>query len=59
VCFDVGNLPAQTVVDELFDKGIVASRTPYKASFARLCPSLLTLEGDVEATLKAVATLTA
>lgn len=59
VCFDVANLPAQTVVDKLLDKGIVASQTPYKASFARLCPSLLTLESDVEATLKAVATLTA
>jgi selenocysteine lyase/cysteine desulfurase len=58
VCFDVGSLPAQAVVDKLFDKGIVASRTPYKASFARLCPSLLTLESDVERTLQAVATLT-
>jgi hypothetical protein len=48
VCLDVGNLPAQTVVGKLFEKGIVASRTPYKASFA----SLLTLEGDVDATLK-------
>lgn len=58
VCFDVGRVPPQTVVDKLFDRGVVASRTPYKASYARLCPSLLTLEGDVEATLKAVATLT-
>jgi len=57
VCFDVGNLPAQAVVDKLFDKGIVASRTPYKASFARLCPSLLTLESDVEATLRTVTAL--
>jgi selenocysteine lyase/cysteine desulfurase len=59
ICFDVGSLPAQAVVDKLFDEGIVASRAPYKASFARLCPSLLTLESDVETTLKAVATLTA
>jgi isopenicillin-N epimerase len=57
VCFDVGSLPPQTVVDRLFEKNIVASRTPYKSSYARLCPSLLTLESDVEATLNAVATL--
>jgi isopenicillin-N epimerase len=57
VCFDVGHLPPQTVVDRLFEKRIVASRTAYKSSYARLCPSLLTLEDDVEATLRAVATL--
>ena len=57
VCFDVGNLPPQAVVDRLFEKRIVASRTPYKSSYARLCPSLLTLEDDVEATLRAVASL--
>jgi isopenicillin-N epimerase len=58
VCFDVGTLPPQTVVDRLFEKGIVASRTPYKASYARLCPGLLTLEEDIESTLRAVAALT-
>jgi selenocysteine lyase/cysteine desulfurase len=57
VCFDVGNLPPQTVVDRLFEQRIVASRTPYKSSYARLCPSLLTLESDVEETLRAVAAL--
>jgi isopenicillin-N epimerase len=57
VCFDVGNLSAQTVVDRLFDMGIVASRTPYKASCARLCPSLLTLERDVERTINAIRAL--
>jgi selenocysteine lyase/cysteine desulfurase len=57
VCFNVGDLPAQAVVDRLFEKQIVASATPYKASYPRLCPSLLTLEGDVDRTLEAVHSL--
>jgi len=57
VCFNVVDLPAQAVVDRLFEKQIVASATPYKASYARLCPSLLTLEGDVDRTVEAVHTL--
>jgi isopenicillin-N epimerase len=31
VCLTSRALPAQTVDDKLFDRGIVASRTPYKA----------------------------
>ena len=57
VCFDIEGTSPQIVVDRLLEKGIVAGRTPYKDSSARLCPSLLTLETDVEATIKAVATL--
>jgi len=59
VCFDVGNLTSQTVVDKLFDKGIVASRTPFKASFARLCLVCSHSESDVGNNSKRVAALTA
>ena len=53
-CFMVGSLPAQTVVDKLFEKKIVGSVTPYKASFARLTPGLMNSEAEVDQALDAV-----
>lgn len=56
-CFMVGNLPAQTVADRLLKKQIVASTTPYKASYARLTPGLLNSEAEVDQALAAVRAL--
>ena len=53
-CFMIGSLPAQTVIDKLFEKSIVGSVTPYKASYARLTPGLMNSEAEVERALEAV-----
>ena len=57
VCFDINGMPAEKVVAVLAEKGVIASRTPYRRQHARLCPSLLTLGSDVERTLAAVRSL--
>jgi hypothetical protein len=44
-------------VAALADKGIIASRTPYRRQYARLCAGLLTPGDDVERTLAAVRAL--
>ena len=57
VCFDVNGMSAEKVVAALAAKDIIASRTPYRRQYARLCPSLLTLDADIERTLAAVRSL--
>lgn len=54
VCFDVDGMAPDKVVAGLADCGVLASRTPYRAPCARLCPGLLTPGNDVESTLEAV-----
>jgi isopenicillin-N epimerase len=56
VCFDVEGMTPDKVVAGLADKGVLASRTPYRSQYARLCPGLLTPGTDVEKTLEAVRT---
>jgi len=57
VCFEVQGLSAEAVVTALGDKGIIASRTPYRRQYARLCPSLLTSPDDVDHSLAAIRAL--
>jgi hypothetical protein len=45
------------VVERLARKQIVASTSPYAVSYARLAPSLLNDEAEVEACLREVAEL--
>jgi selenocysteine lyase/cysteine desulfurase len=59
VCFDVKGMGPIPVVQKLMQKKIVASVTPYATLYARLSPSLLTSAEDVDATLEAVAGLSA
>lgn len=54
VCFDVEGMTPERVVAALGDKGVIASRTPYRRQYARLCPGLLTAGDDVARTLAAV-----
>ena len=54
VCFDVAGVRPQDVVTRLRERGVVASTTPYRTIHARLSPGLLTLDADVEKTLRAV-----
>lgn len=57
VCFDVEGMAPDKVVAGLADRGVLASRTPYRKPYARLCPGLLTPGLDVERTLDAVRAL--
>jgi 4-aminobutyrate aminotransferase-like enzyme len=42
------------VVARLLERNIVASTAPYKANYARLAPSLVNDEAEVETALRAV-----
>jgi isopenicillin-N epimerase len=57
VCFDVEGKAPDAVVARLGERGVLASRTPYRKPYARLCPGLLTPGLDVERTLDAVRAL--
>jgi isopenicillin-N epimerase len=56
VCFDVAGMSPYQAVERLHERDIVASVAPsfYSPLHARLAPSLLTLEADVERTMAAV-----
>lgn len=57
ICFDVDGHTPPEVVAHLHEQGIVASTTPYRESYARLAPSLVNTEDEVERTVAAVAEL--
>jgi selenocysteine lyase/cysteine desulfurase len=59
ICFDVDGLTPRQVERRLREKDIVASVTPsfYTPPHARVAPSLLTVEQDLEATLRAIRSL--
>ena len=57
VCFEVAELPPEQVVARLYERGIVASVTPYATRYARLAPSLLTSPEEVDKTLREVGNL--
>jgi isopenicillin-N epimerase len=59
ICFEVDGLTPKQVVERLLANDIVASTTPdfYVPPYARLAPSLLTLETDVDRAVAAVAAL--
>lgn len=52
VCFEIDGLSTKQVIDRLLEKRIIGSVAPYVSHYARLAPSLLTDEDDVEAALK-------
>ncbi len=56
-CFDVNGLTPKEVVAALSNKGIVASTTPYKVSYARLTPGILNTPDEITTALAAVAAL--
>jgi selenocysteine lyase/cysteine desulfurase len=57
ICFDVDGYAPAEVVTHLRERGIVASTTPYRESYARLAPSLLNDEAEVDHTVDAIAAL--
>jgi isopenicillin-N epimerase len=54
VCFDVAGMEPDEVVDRLQDRGVIASRTPYRPTHARLTPGLLNTAQEIETVLAAV-----
>jgi selenocysteine lyase/cysteine desulfurase len=54
VAFEVQGLGPDDVVKRLLARNIVASTSPYRASYARLAPSLLNDPTEVDAALRAV-----
>jgi selenocysteine lyase/cysteine desulfurase len=54
VCFEVDGLTPEQVVRKLAARSIVASISPYEVSYARLAPSLLVDESDVDACLREI-----
>jgi selenocysteine lyase/cysteine desulfurase len=54
VCFEVGGLSPEGVVERLRQRGIVGSVTPYAAHYARLAPGLLNSPEEVDRVIKAV-----
>jgi selenocysteine lyase/cysteine desulfurase len=57
VCVDVRGMPPANAVIELRERGIVSSATPYRQSYLRLGPSIVTSPEDVDAAVAAVAEL--
>jgi len=59
IAFEVAGLSPSQVVDGLRQRRIIASVTPgfYRPSLARVAPSLLTTESDVQRTVQAIAAL--
>ena len=54
VAFEVTGMAHDKVVARLLERNIVASTAPYKANYARLAPSLVNDEAEVETALRAV-----
>lgn len=54
ICFEVDGLTPRAVVERLLERKVIASSSPYKVSYARLAPSLVNNERDVDRALGAV-----
>ena len=54
ICFDVQGQTAAETVRKLLDRNVIASSSPYKISHARLAPSLVNDEREVETAVRAV-----
>jgi len=54
ICFEVDGQTQTETVTKLLARKVVASTSPYKVSYARLAPSLVNDERDVDAALRAV-----
>jgi len=54
VAFEVAGMKPEAVVARLLERKIVASTAPYKTNYARLAPSLVNDENEVETALRAV-----
>lgn len=53
-CFEIEGVPPKTAVDRLFERKIIASDSPYLASYVRLTPGLLNTPEEVDRAVAAV-----
>lgn len=53
-CFEIDGMPPKALVHALFDRKIVASKSPYAVSYARLTPGLLNSPEEVDQAVAAV-----
>lgn len=58
VCFDVEGMPPKKVVRRLQDRRIIATVTPYARMHARLTPTILNTESEIERAVETVRGLT-
>jgi isopenicillin-N epimerase len=56
-CFEVEGRTADETVRRLLERKVIASSSPYKVSYARLAPSLVNDEHEVEAAVRAVSAI--
>ncbi len=54
ICFDVAGRSPEEVVDYLRGRGIIASTSPYRTSYARIAPSLINDEEEIDRTMAAL-----
>ncbi len=54
ICFDVDRMKPRAMINRLLERRIIASTTPYGASYARLAPSLLNTPEEIETTLREI-----
>ncbi len=57
ICYDYKDLDPMEVVMGLYARGIISSGTPYRRTYARLAPSLLNNEEEIERTLATLSQL--
>jgi selenocysteine lyase/cysteine desulfurase len=57
ICFEVAGMTPEAAVKRLRETKIIASTSPYRSSYARVAPSLLNDEAEVEAVLRAIRAL--
>jgi selenocysteine lyase/cysteine desulfurase len=57
ICFDFKDMAPWQVAMALYEKGIIASATPYRRSYARFAPSLINNEEEIERSLAALASM--
>lgn len=57
VCFDIEGISARNIVNQLREKKIVASVTPYATLYARLTPSIYNSIEEIETTLREIKAL--
>jgi selenocysteine lyase/cysteine desulfurase len=53
-CFEIEGMEPKAIVDKLLEKKVVASQSPYLASYARLTPGLLNSPEEVDRAVAAV-----
>jgi selenocysteine lyase/cysteine desulfurase len=58
VCFDIDGMRPHAVVRALRERRIVATVTPYATTHARLTPSIINTEAEIDTALRAVRELT-